>query len=296
MVRRLAAVVLALALNPTPLLAQDATLTITAPSADVHKGPSNVTPVIGHVSGGRVLPIVRNLGSWVRIDWPDAPDAVGYIHVTMGRLGPSRGDASTTTMPPRMSSTPAAAASASAIAAAAMPPASRRPVERMAVRGDINDAPITHIVGVGGLVASRSSFGATARAWRTDHLGIQLAVTREAMTSDGDAGRVTSMRVEPGVVYALFDRVTDYVWFRPYVGSALAFNHQTLKGAGPAAIDSSSDNGMGVRIFGGSELTFAGAPRFGLSAEAGYRRLPVPFPAFEPDRLSVSIAGHWYIK
>jgi hypothetical protein len=29
------------------------------------------------------------------------------------------------------------------------------------------------------------------------------------MTSDAAAGRVTSMQFEPGVVYALFDRVTD---------------------------------------------------------------------------------------
>ena len=57
-----------------------------------------------------------------------------------------------------------------------------------------------------------------------------------------------------------------------------------------------SDNGLGFRVFGGSELTFAGVPRFGLSAELGYRRLPGLFPEFEADRLSVSIAGHWYIK
>jgi hypothetical protein len=291
MVRRMAAVVLALALNPLPLRAQDAALTITVASADVHKGPSTVTPVIGHVSGGRVLPVVRNLGSWVRIDWPGVPDGVGYVHVTMGRLGPSTGDASSKSLP----SMPAPTA-ASAPAAAPMPPANRRPVERMAVRGDIDDPPVTHIFGVGGVVASRSSFGAAARAWRTDHLGLQLAVSRDTTTSDVDAGRVRSVRVEPGVVYALFDRVTDYVWFRPYVGSAISFNHQTLTHTAPAAIASASDNGIGVRVFGGSELTFAGAPRFGLSAEVGYRRFPAPFPAFEAKRLSASIAGHWYIK
>jgi hypothetical protein len=49
-------------------------------------------------------------------------------------------------------------------------------------------------------------------------------------------------------------------------------------------------------VFGGSELTLAAAPWFGLSAELGYRRFPTPFPDFEADRLSVSIAGHWYIK
>ena len=297
MVRRMAAVVLALALSPTPVHAQDTALTVTVPSADVHKGPSTVTPVIGHVSRGTALPVSRNLGSWVKVAWPDAADGVGYVHVTMGRLGSPSADAPAATMSPRTSSAPASATSAPASAPPTIPLATRRPVsERMAVRGELNGTPITHIFGVGGLVGSRSSFGATARAWRNDHLGIQLAFARDAMTSDVAAGRVTSIRVEPGVVYALFDRVTGYVWFRPYVGSVLSFRHQTLKVPAPAAMEPMSDNGVGFRVFGGSELTFAGLQRFGLSAELGYRRLPAPFPEFEADRLSVSIAGHWYIK
>ena len=298
MVRRMAAVVLALALSPAPVRAQEAVLTVTVASADVHKGPSTVTPVIGHVSRGTVLPVSRNLGSWARVPWPDAPEKVAYVHMTMGRLGPSTGaDAPAPNMSPRTSSAPASTISAPASATTTIPPAARRPArERMAVRGELNGPPITHIFGVGGLVGSRSSFGATARAWRSDHLGIQLAFTRDAMTSDVAAGRVTSLRVEPGVVYGLFDHVSDYLWIRPYVGSALSFRHQTLKVSAPAVVEPASDNGMGFRVFGGSELTFAGAPRFGLSVELGYRRFPTPFPGFETDRLSASIAGHWYIK
>ena len=298
MVRRMAAVVLALTLNPTAVRAQDAVLTVTVPSADVHKGPSTVTPVIGHVSRGTALPVSRNLGSWAKVTWPDAPDGAGYVHVTMGHLGPSKADASAANMSPRTSSVPASATSATSAPASAtttIPPVTR--TERMAVRGELSDTPITHIFGVGGLVGPMRSFGATARAWRSDHLGIQLAFARDAMTSDVAAGRVTSIRFEPGVVYALFDRVTDYVWFRPYVGSVLSVRHQTWKLSGPAAMEPASDNSMGFRVFGGSELTFAGLQRFGLSAELGYRRFPTtPFPDFEADRLSVSLAGHWYIK
>jgi hypothetical protein len=298
MVRRMAAVVLAIALSPAPVRAQEAVLTVTVASADVHKGPSTVTPVIGHVSRGTVLPVSRNLGSWARIAWPDAAEKVAYVHVTMGRLGPSTGaDAPAPNMSPRTSSAPASTISAPASATTTIPPAARRPPrERMAVRGELNGPPITHIFGVGGLVGSRSSFGATARAWRSDHFGIQFAFTRDAMTSDVAAGRVTSLRVEPGVVYGLFDHVSDYLWIRPYVGSVLSFRRQTLKASAPAAVEPASDNGMGFRVFGGSELTFAGAPRFGLSAELGYRRFPTPFPGFETDRLSASIAGHWYIR
>ena len=142
-------------------------------------------------------------------------------------------------MPPRTSSVPAPVTSAPAPETTTIPPVTHRRAG-IAVRGELTDTHISRIFGVGGLVASRSSFGATARAWRNNHLGIQLAVTRDAMTSDVAAGRVTSIRFEPGVVYALFDRVTDYVWFRPYVGSALSLRHQTWKLSGPAAMEPAS--------------------------------------------------------
>jgi hypothetical protein len=300
MVRRIAAVALALTLNPMLLYAQDAVLTVTVASADVYKGPSTVTPVIGHASRGTALPVTRNLGSWAKVAWIDSPDGIGYVHVTMGRLSSSNGAA-----PAGASSAPSAAPLASSSASAAMSPAPRTAArehtsspthERMAISGGPTDAPITHIVGLGGLVASRSSFGATARAWRTDHLGIQLAIARDALSSDVAAGRVTSVRLEPGIVYGLFDHVSDYVWIRPYVGSVVSFRHDTLRVSAPAALEPVSDNSIGYRVFGGSELTFAGLPRFGVSAELGYRRFSTPFPAFEADRFTVSIAGHWYIK
>lgn len=109
-------------------------------------------------------------------------------------------------------------------------------------------------------------------------------------------GRMTSLQVDPGVVYALFDRVTDYVWFRPYIGSTVGFRHETLSAATPLDLVPASHNGVGIRVFGGTELTFASLPRLGLSADLGYRRFPTPFPGFETRPLSASIAGHWYIK
>jgi hypothetical protein len=297
MVRRMAAVVLALTLNPALARAQDAVLTVTVVSADVHSGPGIGTPIIGHVPQGTVLPVSRNLGSWAKVAWPNAPDGAGYVHVTMGRLGAPRADASAANTSPRASSAGVSAASASASAPAAIPLAPPTPVrERMAVSGGASGAPITHIVGVGALVASRNSFGATARTWRTDHLGIQLAVSRDAMTSDIAGGRLTSMRVEPGVVGGLFDRVTGYVWIRPYVGSAMSWRRQTLKASGPVVLERTPETGVGFRVFGGSELTFANVPRLALSAELGYSRFPTAFAQFEGDRMSVAIAGHWYVK
>jgi len=289
MTRRAAAVVVALMLNPALVRAQDVVLTIDVPSADVYKAPSNVTPVVGHVSQGAVLPVSRNLGSWVKVAWPSAPDGVGYVHVSMGRLGPAKADASPRTT---SASRPAAAAAPQARTTAA-PVRTAAPARLAPAQAPV--APPSHVFGVGGLVGSMSSFGATARAWHDNRFGIQLGLTRDAMTSGVDTGRVTSVQFEPSVMYALFDRVGDYVWIRPYAGSGVSFRNQTFTAApgDPAPI---SESGVGFRMFGGTELTFASAPRFGVSADVAYRRFPTPFAGFDASPLSVSVAGHWYFK
>jgi outer membrane protein W len=289
MIRRAAAIVLALMFTPALVSAQGAVFTVTAPSADVYKGPTTVTPVIGRAARGTVLTVTRNLGSWAKVTWPDAPDGVGYVHLTMGRLASSGTDAPAANAATRTAADPAPTMT--------MPPpaASRAPRDRMAVSDQLTGAPISHVLGVGGRVASTRSLGATARVWHNDRVGIQFSFMRDAMPSSGTAGRVTSMQLEPGVVYALFDHVSDYVWIRPYVGSGLSFHHQNLKASSPDLV-LASRNGLGFRAFGGSELTFASAQRFGLSVELGYRRVPTLFPGFEPGKLSASVAGHWYVK
>jgi hypothetical protein len=290
MIRRAAAVVLALSLNPAVLAAQDTVFTVTAPSANVYKGPTTVTPVIGHAPRGTVLPVTRNLGSWAKVPWPDAPDGIGYVHLTMGRLASASGVAAPSADPAPRASDPGAMATPRAPS-----PAGRIPRDPIVVTDESTGTPISHMLGVGARVASTRNFGATSRVWRNDRVGIQLSFTREAMTSGVSAGRVTSMQVEPGIVYALFDHVSDYVWIRPYVGSGVSFQRQRLNVSSSDAVPI-VDNGFGLRVFGGSELTFASAQRFGLSVEVGYRRLPTPFAGFEPHKLSASLAGHWYIK
>jgi len=291
MIRRIAAVVLALILNPAFLHGQDNVFTVTVPTASVYKGPSNVTPVIGHVSRGTSLSVSRDLGGWVKITWPDAADGVGYVRTSMGHMGgPDGGAINAANASPRPSSAPAGATAPSASAARTSPGQQVAPQRQSRV------SEISHIFGVGASLAPMSGVGATARAWHKNHLGIQVAVMRDVMTSDFAAGRVTSMRFEPGMEYAPFDRVSEYLWLRPYVGSAVSFVHQTLTIANPLAIPPVSDSGLGVRFYGGGELTFASMPQFGVSADLGYRRLPTPFAGFEADPVSVSIAGHWYIK
>ena len=291
MIRRAAAVILALALTPTLVAAQDTVFTVTAASADVYKGPTTVTPVIGRAARGTVLPVSRNLGSWAKVAWPDAPDGVGYVHLTAGRIAPAKGQPPAGTAPSRTAVDPAPATTP-------MPSLPVRPAPRdqSVISDEATGAPISHTFGLGGRIASTRSFGGTARVWRNDRAGFQVSFARDAMTSDIAAGRVTSMQIEPAAVYALFDHVSDYVWIRPYVGSALSVHHQRLKDSTPDAVAMASDNGLGFRAFAGSELTFASLQRFGLSVEFGYRRTPAPFAGFEADKLSASLAGHWYIK
>ena len=271
-------------------------LTVDVPSADVHKGPSTVTPVIGHVPRGTVIPVSRNLGSWVRVAWPDGQDGAGFLHVTMGRIEPARADAPTANAPAG-NVPPHVVRRACGRGCRRM---QRRRAHRSAIRSrraaSRTSPPVSHVFGVGALVGTTSSFGATARAWRNNHLGIQFGFTRDAVSSDVAAGRVTSVQFEPGVVYALFDRANDYVWIRPYVGSVVSFRHETLSATGPVALETTSENGVGFRVFGGGEMTFGSMPRFGLSADLGYRRFPTPFPGFEAGPLSASIAVHWYMK
>jgi hypothetical protein len=288
MVRRIAVVVLTLALTPALVHAQDTVLTVTATSADVYKAPSNVTPVVGHASHGAVLSVSRNLGSWVKVAWPGAPDGAGYVHVTMGTLGPARGAAPAASVPPR--------AASPAPAATAMTPVRTPAPSRAISRPAVNKTPENHLLGLGGLVGPMGTIGASVRAWRDDRLGFQLALARDAMSTDLAGNRVTSMQIEPGVIYGLLDHVTDYVWLRPYVGAALSLRRETLRFPTATGVEPVSDSGVGLRLFGGTEFTFASVPQLGLSVDLGYRRVPTPFPGFEADRLSAAIAGHWYIK
>src|SRR5262249_12799715 len=162
--------------------------TVNVTSADVHKGPSTVTPIIGHVSRGTVLAISRNLGSWLKVPWPQGQDGVGYVHVSMGRITAPIAATPSGAAAPRAASAPGPVTS--------IPPMTQTSVgERLAPRGLLHVTPASHVIGVGGLVASTGSFGATARAWHDTHLGAQFGFTRDSMTGDAALGRVTSVQI-----------------------------------------------------------------------------------------------------
>jgi hypothetical protein len=56
-----------------------------------------------------------------------------------------------------------------------------------------------------------------------------------------------------------------------------------------------SENYVGSQFFGGAEFTFAGAPRFAVSTDVGYRSRSV-FLGTELGGMGFTLSGHWYVR
>lgn len=290
MIRHAAAAAIAILLGPSWLCAQTAEFTVTVQSATVYKAPSTASPEIGRASRDAVLVVTRDLGSWVRVSWPDAPDGVGFVHETMGTMtNRATREERLAAAVPTARATPGPATSA--------PGASMASVEPVPRTGATYVVAPTHIVGLGGRIGGphAQDFGATARIWSRSRFGIQVEASRTALTSDVAPGRLTSVQFVPAAFYSLRDKVTDNFWLRPYLGAGAALRRSTLK-LGPADVGPVTDNGFSIRTFGGAELTFPTVPRFAVSADAGYVWSETPFPGFELGGFGFSLSGHWYVK
>ena len=138
--------------------------------------------------------------------------------------------------------------------------------------------------------------GVTGRAWSRAGVGIQLEIMRNASINTSTAEHVTSLQFAPGLLYALPSAINDYVWVRPYFGGGPAIYRSTLRSTNAMEIASSSSSALGLQLFGGGEVTFAGLPRFALSADAGYRRMPVGPLGFERRKVRFALSGHWFVR
>jgi hypothetical protein len=305
MIRHAAAVAVVVFLSPSflpGLCAQSPEFTVGPEPADVHKGPSTINPVIGTASRGAVLKVTRELGSWVKISWPPAEDGVGYVHVSMGSMVNS-------SLPPSRQTVRAATTSPTSIAPitsrtgrpapeAPTPAATGVQGQRtgaVAPPSPVRSVSIPHRVGLGGLMGgSTLGYGASARASVGGRFRVQLEASRYALTSAAQQ-RLTSVQFAPSLLYFLPDKVTDYVWMRPYVGGGVSLYRSTLSGT-TAAGTSVADSRMGRQVFGGAEVALAGAPRFTLSADFGYRWRQTPFEGIQLGGKGLSVSGHWYVK
>jgi hypothetical protein len=288
MIRQASAVVIALVLNATPVFGQrpvtPATELIVATArADVHQGPTVASPVIGNAVAGTVLEIRRNLGSWVEVPWPNTTTGIAFVHVNTGRIGPRTSSATSAAAQASVAQINAVAAAAAAAGAnsstrAGVPVASARASQRNYV-----DLP-SHRIGMGALLStSNRRFGATARTWWGNRIGVQFTAARPQIWS-ADAQSIPSTQLAPSVLYSLRDGVTNNVWVRPYVGGGPRFYRVNL------------ETGLGYEAFGGAEATLAPMPQFALGAELGYRWSRPSFNGFEPRKIAFALSGHWYVK
>ncbi|HET7221428.1 MAG TPA: SH3 domain-containing protein [Vicinamibacterales bacterium] len=304
MLRRTAAVIGFLVLAQSPLLAQapSAQFTVNVEAAAIRTSPSVASPIIGHASRGAVLEVTRDIGAWVKVAWPDAADGVGYVHQSMGKLSrrATVDERLTAAFPPATDPAPAAAPAAQDTTIVHTTP----PAVPLSSRTTYV-APPSHFIGLGGRLGTSmqttgdsrlEGFGITSRIWSRGRLGVQLDATRSTMKSEVSPSRVTAMQFTPSVIYSLRDRLTDYVWLRPYFGGGGAFTHSTLKGTTPDDLTSVSDNSLGVRAFGGAEVTFSAVPRFAVSADLGYLWSQQSFEGFALDGLGFALSAHWYVK
>jgi hypothetical protein len=286
-----AAVALVFTLSPSWLSAQSTTFTVTIDSVDVHKAPSTGSAVVGRAPRGRVLPVERELGSWVKVSWPDAEGGAGYVNVSWGKLGMRTGAADPARAVDSSSPRPAPQAAAAPVSPAEPSPA----VERRAALRPAYAPPASHLFGLGARMGSSpTGFGAAARAWSRGRFGMQVDASRYAMTSVSST-QLTSLEIAPSVVFALPDSVGDYLWVRPYIGSGVLIRRQSLNSGVPSTASTTS-NGLGWQAFGGGEVTFAGAPQFAVSVDVGYRRLNTPVDGFELGGVGLSLSAHWYVK
>lgn len=293
MIRQAAVLILVVCLSAPVVEAQNAEYRVSAATAEVHKSPSTAGPVIGTVSRGTVLTVTRDLGSWVKIAWPQAADGVGYVHMSMLTTGsPSAAPAAAR---PTSSIRPA---SGSLAPAAAGQTGRGVPIQPRPTAASPTLSPTSHLIGVGLQTGGpRMGIGASARASVLDRIGVQLELSRYADTNALTQEHLTSVQFTPSLLYSLPDRLSDYVWLRPYVGGGMGWHHSSVSSTmTPVPPTSMSENQLSKQIFGGSEFVFSAAPRFGLSADYRYRWPQTPVNGFEIGGSGLSISGHWYVK
>ena len=270
-----------------PAAAQGMALTVSVPSAAVRKSPSVASPVVGQAPRGAVLDVTRDVGSWVKVTWPDAPDGVGYVHQSMGTLS---------NRPSREQRLAVAAASLPPPAPADVPASASQATDSSAMR-TMYVRPPTHRLGLGGqLSAATPGIGFSSRIWSRNRFGVQVDLSRSRMSTDFSENRVRSTEFVPSFIYSLPDYVSESFWLRPYAGGGVAMIRSKLYGGVPEVALSESDSTWGYRAFGGAEVTVPGVPPLAISADFGYQWADVLFGGFDPAGPRLSVSAHWYVK
>ena len=301
MVRRarlmLLASTFALCLVPAAVRAQSMR-TVNADRVEVHKAPTTSSAVIGHAARGRTLEVSRDVGDWVQVVWPAAPDRIGYIRVRFGATPlaslsePRSGPMIVSNTVPASIATPEEQVDRREAASVTTPTVLREP--RFSPLANNGYQLPVHSLGFGARMDPFRAIGATGRFWSSHGFGVQLDLSRSSVSSDLSPGRLTTFSVSPSVMYPLPGVVRSSVWLRPYLGSGIDVARSTLKNVTPGM--STNDTSVGFKAFGGGELTFASAPQVSVSVDLGYHWLESAFTGFDVSGVRASVAGHWYMK
>lgn len=292
MIRNALIVAIVLGLTPSSAFAQSTDFTVSVQSAAVRKAPSTGSPVVGQAPRGAILDVTRDIGAWVKVAWPEAPDGVGYVHQSMGKL--SQRGTREERLATAFASLPPPETVAMSEPAAVQPAAS---LDASASTRTIYVPPPTHLVGLGGQMSgSTPGFGFTSRIWSRKRFGVQLDLSRSTLSNAASPESVRSTQFAPSIVYSLTDYVSDNVWLRPYAGGGGALTWSKFRTGTPEVTPSVSERSVGWRAFGGAEVTIPSVPRFAVSADLGYQWSQQPFAGFELGGLGFSISGHWYVK
>jgi opacity protein-like surface antigen len=296
MKRHVAAVVVIVCLASSVVHAQTTTqssaavaeIRISTPSATIYRSPSTGSPALATVRRGTVVTVTRELGSWVQVSWPDAQGGSGYMHVSSGAVTHA---GSYSNGNPGLTQAPSMSATSS------VPMGQSTAIEQpRTFPGTVYVARPSHLVGLGGKMMGQTlGYGVSGRVWSRGPFGVQIDLSRSRMSDVFVPEQVTMVQFAPSMLYSLPDRVTDYVWVRPYVGAGASMNRHTFRFS-PEATESISDNTFGFRAFGGGELTFASMPRFSVSADLGYDWSDSPFVNYDFGGFGFAVSAHWYVK
>lgn len=177
--------------------------------------------------------------------------------------------------------------------------------QRRAVAPAVVTAP-PHRLGVGGsLQVSNYGINASTRYWFSRHVGLSMAAGWYRPRQYGYTGYTTqpassTIGATPSVMVTFGQTDPNReVSLRPYAGVGVSYLRATSRpgqvfGAPPSSVTYSSTSPVGL---GGTEILFRDYPKFTLSAEGTYYRLPAQFVnRANVDGLNFQVAAHFYLK
>jgi hypothetical protein len=287
---------------------------VTAARANVRQQPTTASVVVAHVDRDTVLTVEANLGSWLRVELPDAGGrALGYIHRSVGTLRHDEPQKTSPASPATPALEPAAVPSAASDVRQPDAP-SPMPQANTVAKAQTAAEPVRTLghphaeaparLGLGGRAGGFTfGIGASIRSWQKGPLGFELQLSHYGVGYQ-DAGlsaqaSVGVTQIAPLLLYRFAQSDEDDVVITPYVGGGMNFYRATTSasatGYGFTEKESSSELSKGIVAMGGAEVRFKSAPRLTVRGDLGYYTTAIPF-GMQIGGIAWSVSGHWYVR